>query len=118
MHNLDELPTEWLEYIHVDGKPYFRHTVWGVVTEEYIREPTTRTKLENWYHQVNNVRMKKGPGIVSESFELYLTLTPHPAYYFVDHATRSLFWLEDLSLDQLKGNSSKTFMSFGKRSLA
>lgn len=115
MHDLKDLPTEWQEYVHVDGKPYFRHETWGVVTEACIRDAEIRTKLETFYHQVHAARIMRKPGLkMSETFELYLTITPEPAYYFVDHATCSLFWLDDVPLDKIGIHSNGTFISFGK----
>lgn len=115
MHDLDVLPTDWREYVHVDGKPYFHHAAWGVVTESYVRNPETRTLLENWYHQVKFAQTTKKPELkASDDLELYLTLLPQPAYYFVNHPTKSVFWLDDLPLEKLGIDANDTFTSFGK----
>lgn len=114
MHDLDGLPTEWTRYVHVDGKPYFRHALWGVVTEACIHDSAIRARLETWYHQVKYARSTKKPQlVVSESLELYLTLDPEPAYYFVEHKNLSVFWLDDLPLQKL-GIYSDIPTNFGK----
>jgi hypothetical protein len=108
MHKLDSLPSEWQQHTHLDGKPYFQHLEWRVVTEAYMRNPVVRAKLAEWYHQIDTARSTKRPQwCLSKNQELYLTLNPKPGYYFVDHDTQSIFWLDDVPLRQL-GLSEQT----------
>ena len=112
MHGLDGLPAEWKAYTHVDGKMYFQHPTWRVVTEAYVQSPDIRAKLEEWYHEVNAARSKKIPVLdLSEKQELYLTLDPQPGYYFVDHNHLSVFWLDETPMTQLGAFPG---MSFGE----
>jgi len=107
MYDLGGLPPEWEQHVHVDGKPYFRHKSWRVLTEVYLRYATLRAKIEALYQQVESARLAKKPDMkMSDSIELYLTLDPKPAYYYVDNELQSIFWLDDLSLDAL-GLSNK-----------
>jgi hypothetical protein len=102
MHNLEALPSGWEQLTHVDGKPYFRHSAWGVVTESYIRHPGTLQIIVSLYHEVEAARLSKKPSMtMSSNFELYLTIRPRPAYYFVDHERKSVFWLDKVPLVQL-----------------
>lgn len=118
MYNTGELPSGWQEYVHVDGKPYFYNGSRRIVTEECVRVEEFLTELEDFYAQVNaaNLKLMKETQLnVSEDLELYLTLTPKRAYYYVDHVNKSIFWLEDLPIEQLGINQdSETIMSFGK----
>lgn len=114
MHDLGELPSKWARYVHVDGKPYYHHSGWGVVTEACVYDAAILGKLETWYHQVRSARSTKKPELESsKDFELYLTLDPKPAYYFVDHDNRSVFWLDPLPLDQLGIHPNAPAINFG-----
>jgi hypothetical protein len=112
MHGLEDLPADWTQYIHLDGKPYFRHLTWQVVTEAYVRKPDIRHRIEKYYHQVHAARSRKMyPSEMSDKQELYLTLEP-AGYYFVDHEDLSIFWLDDVPLEQL-GRNDFSDTSFG-----
>jgi hypothetical protein len=116
MHDLGGLPCDWEQFIHPDGKPYFRHIGWKVVTEAYIRDAAVRTNIENLYHCVEATRKSHKPKFdISDNGELYLTLDPD-AYYFVDHGTQSVFWLDDVPLEDLGLGVEVPQMSFGKKS--
>lgn len=118
MHGLDDLPAEWKQYIHVDGKPYFQHLTWRVVTEAFVRDLAVRAQLEEWYHQIDSVRLQKASTLnISDNWELYLTLDPQPGYYFVDHGNQSIFWLSDAPLEQL-GIGRSDLGSFGETRLS
>jgi hypothetical protein len=113
MHDLGALPPGWEQLTHVDGKPYFRHSVWGVVTEAYIRDPVTFSEVERWYRRVEAARLLKKPTMtISPTSELYLTIKPQPAYYFVDHKRQSVFWLDHLPLEELGLSEDIPALSF------
>jgi hypothetical protein len=124
MYRLDGLPCDWEQFIHPDGKPYFRHIGWKVVTEAYIRDTPVRTKIENLYHRVEAVRTSRKTELsTSNNRELYLTSTLDPKsgsetyyYYFVDHGTQSVFWLDDVPSKDLVLGFDIPKMSFGKKS--
>jgi hypothetical protein len=122
MHGLDSLPPRWEQHTHPDGKPYFRHVDWNVVTEAYIRDAVVRGKIEMLYSRVEATRLfaKAGVGISDEEKranrrELYLILDPKEAYYFVDHDIQSIFWLHDVPLKELGLSEKAPAMSFGKK---
>lgn len=116
MHDLGALPPGWEQLTHVDGKPYFRHAAWGVVTESYIRDRQTCADIELWYQRVQNVRLSKKPKMkMSSDLELYLTIKPEPAYYFVDHKRQSVFWLNHLPLEELGLSEDIPALSFSER---
>jgi hypothetical protein len=116
MHGLNGLPSEWKPYTHPDGKPYFQHLTWRVVTEAYIWNPDVRRDIEQWYHRVEAARTTKPSQVqMSDRRELYLTLYPKQGYYYVDHDTQSVFWLEEVPLDRLGLSKGGPARSFGKR---
>jgi len=101
MYDLGGLSCDWEQFIHPDGKPYFRHIGWEVVTASSIRDTPVRTNIENLYHRVESTRKSHKTELnISDNRELYLTLDPE-AYYFVDHGTKSVFWLHDVPLEGL-----------------
>ncbi|CAA7269762.1 unnamed protein product [Cyclocybe aegerita] len=91
----------WTEYIHPDGKLYFHHQKWRVVTEANLRNTEVAEKVERAYLALiemwNEFKAQK-PSLsaVSEDWlEIYIGLGPEVQYYyyFVNHQTQEVFWL-------------------------
>lgn len=57
-------------------------------------------ELEAWYTNIHNVRLSTNAELCINA-ELYLALDPLPGYYFVDHGTQQIFWIETLPLDRI-----------------
>ena len=98
---LSALPQDlgWVEYVHPEGKPYFRHPKNKVVTESDITESLTRKKIE----YVSKALFRE---LIDSEVELYLVLDQHCQdtyhYYFADHTTQRVFWPE--GVDPLRHN--------------
>lgn len=115
MHKLDALPDGWEQYTHLDGKPYFRHPTWSVVTEANIRERRTREAIEALHARVHEAFLEKKVQLeITDNMdkELYLSVNPE-GYYYVDHTTQDVFWLQDISFDYFAPNDEAKHMSFG-----
>ena len=89
----------WVEYVHPEGKPYFRHPKNKVVTESDITESLTRKKIE----YISKALFGE---LIDSEVELYLVLDQHRQdtyhYYFADHTTQRVFWPE--GVDPLRHN--------------
>ncbi|KAJ3512577.1 hypothetical protein NLJ89_g3438 [Agrocybe chaxingu] len=96
----------WTEYIHPEGKPYFHHKQWRVVTEANLRNPEVVEKVKSAYLALvemwNEVEAEaKNLGdIGGEGLEIFIVLCPEAKYYFVDHERQNIFWLTDISLGE------------------
>ncbi|TFK32373.1 hypothetical protein BDQ12DRAFT_692582 [Crucibulum laeve] len=101
------LPTGWEQLIHPDGKPYFRHPQRNIVTEADVRIEANHEALESVYSEIDAMRSKLQPDIqASDKAELYLTIGKNSSentYYFADHATQQVFWLQDVDISKLGG---------------
>jgi len=81
----------WVEYVHPEGKPYFRHPKKKVVTESDITESLIREEIEH-------VSKDLFGELIDSEVELYLVLDQHRQdtyhYYFADHTIQRVFWPE------------------------
>lgn len=58
-------------------------------------------KVSGWSRIIENLVVQKHI-VLSDNVELFLQIEDDDcAYYFVDHATRTEFWLEELNTDDL-----------------
>jgi hypothetical protein len=96
------LAPQWSTYVHPEGQRYFhRNSALQVVTEANIYCTETRGKISNWAKQIEDTLLQKGVPL-SNSVELFLQFDGSDcAYYLVDHATRTEFWLDDLETEHL-----------------
>ena len=89
---------------HPEGQVYF---AWDgllkVVTENWLYSKDVQEQLGSWIDLISNV-LKQREIQLADTVELYLELedtTKSCLYYFVDHATRSVFWLDEHSTEDL-----------------
>ena len=96
------LPPQWSAYTHPEGQLYFfRHAALRIVTEAYIYHPDIMAKVGDWSRVIEDLIAQKHI-VLSDNVELFLQIEDNDcAYYFVDHATRIEFWLEELNTDDL-----------------
>jgi hypothetical protein len=92
-------------YTHPEGKPYFYlDSRLRIVTEAYLYRPEVMEKITYWSEGMQEVLAHRGITIGGD-VELLLQLDDEDpdscAYYFVDHATRSVFWLHEVSTQDL-----------------
>jgi len=120
MLRLGHLPAPWQQYIHPDGKPYFHHLEWNLVTEANIRDPTIYTAIQSLFSRINDWKDKISlpeSAKPSEQSEVYVVLNSRDAsqgsYYCVDHHARQVFWLEDLALTDIMPVGVPPDSSFG-----
>lgn len=113
IHGLDALSDNWEQSVHPDGKLYFRNLAWNAVTEVDIRDPVKLLELGAWYTDIHNVRLSTNAELCANA-ELYLALDPLPGYYFVDHGTQQIFWIEALPLDRILPEGVHDRSSVGK----
>lgn len=96
------LPPQWSAYTHPEGQLYFyRNSVPRIVTEAYIYHPDIMAKVGGWSRTIEELIAQKHI-VLSDNIELFLQIDDNDcAYYFVDHATRTEFWLDALNTDDL-----------------
>jgi hypothetical protein len=98
------LPPNWAAFTHPEGQTYFyRSAGLRVVTEAFIYRPEIMDKISSWADRVEDALKIKGitPPATTELF-----LEPYEGlescgYYLVDHATRSEFWIDQVSTEVL-----------------
>lgn len=101
--------SNWLSFIHPEGQLYFymKRGHLSVVTEENVLNIET-DNLVSSYLAVIEKRILECGIILPQTCELFVELrfdeppqTSTCAYYFVDHHSRRLFWLEPTSSELL-----------------
>ncbi|KAK7435505.1 hypothetical protein VKT23_019627 [Stygiomarasmius scandens] len=95
--NPQYLPPNWSSYVHPEGQLYFaRDGPLRVVTELYMYSPKLMAKVLSWVVRIEDILEEKQIPF-SENIELFIMLEDDDClYYFVNHATRTQFWLEEV----------------------
>ena len=71
------------------------------MTESYLYNPVTAKNISAWLIAVEELASKKGFTFTDHT-ELFLELHENDCnYYFVDHAFRTLFWLDAYDTSEL-----------------
>ena len=99
------LPPGWVAFTHPEGQPYFHRSTGPlrVVTEAYLYRTEIMERVTSWANRVEDALLVKGIK-PSNSMELFLQPCEDLAscgYYLVDHATRSEFWIDQVSTELL-----------------
>ncbi|KAF8814760.1 hypothetical protein BYT27DRAFT_7334293 [Phlegmacium glaucopus] len=93
-----ELPNQWVTFTHPDGAPYFLDDSRKIpiLTDVWMYNADSRTKLETYIEQIFSYIEKYNIEIPEETcLVLEFTNSGRYGYYFVNHATRCLFWLDE-----------------------
>ncbi|KAJ6625594.1 hypothetical protein B0H10DRAFT_620585 [Mycena sp. CBHHK59/15] len=100
------LPPGWVRHTHSEGQVFFYHEEKKIVTETWLYDSKPRTEI-NKFIQIFDDLIEKNQFVIPEDSELVLELLDgyetgvyHCGYYFADHGTRCIFWLEDVCLDR------------------
>ncbi|CAA7270228.1 unnamed protein product [Cyclocybe aegerita] len=96
------LPPKWCETVHPEGQRYFHRTSGlCVVTDSCLQEAKVAEQIRFWAEKVEQLAKERDCQI-PETAELYLQLSGEDCnYYLVDHATRTIFWLEPCDTAEL-----------------
>jgi hypothetical protein len=96
------LLSQWSAYTHPEGQLYFyRRSAPRIVTEAYIYNLDIMAKVSSWSRLIEELIAEKNI-VLSDDVELFLQIEEDDcAYYLVDHATRTEFWLDELSTDDI-----------------
>ncbi|KAK0220251.1 hypothetical protein IW262DRAFT_1383573 [Armillaria fumosa] len=96
------LPPHWTSHVHPEGQLYFRlDAPCSVVTEAYLYHAATMAKVDHWTKKIETLLEEKKIS-VSSDVELFIKIEEDDcAYYFVNHATRTEFWLDAIETDSL-----------------
>ncbi|KAJ6586470.1 hypothetical protein DFH09DRAFT_1274909 [Mycena vulgaris] len=96
------LPRFWSAHVDPEGQLYFYcEGPLRVITEAYLYRPETLKNVCLWIDLIQEMLSNtKTP--ISGGTELFIKLEDDDcAYYFVDHVTRTQFWLESSDTDTL-----------------
>ncbi|KAF8960337.1 hypothetical protein BDZ97DRAFT_1665959, partial [Flammula alnicola] len=92
-------PNRWKYFVHPDGGLYFLNESWPIpiLTDIYVYESADRNRLEGYIKSIFQYIKKYGVELPSDDVCLVLEFrqSGRCGYYFVDHTTRCLFWLEE-----------------------
>ncbi|KAF9242856.1 hypothetical protein BU15DRAFT_72507 [Melanogaster broomeanus] len=99
------LASKWKRFIHPEGQPYFvlYNDEFSVVTEASPEEVETKTQILDSLRIIKS-ELRHHDIKVPPRCELFLQLEEDRSvcnYYFVDHVSKGLFWLEDMGTELL-----------------
>ncbi|KAF8649629.1 hypothetical protein AX16_005718 [Volvariella volvacea WC 439] len=105
-------PPGWLSYIHPEGALYFFHTEKRVFTDANLFNPGTLSQVEDRLDIIYTHMEQQGISIskIGKNVDLVLDMIPvddcaemECYYYFVDHATRTIFYLDEVMTSHSPG---------------
>ncbi|KIM46860.1 hypothetical protein M413DRAFT_264641 [Hebeloma cylindrosporum] len=91
-------PDKWKNFTHPDGSIYFLNESWQipVITDVYVDDDDPRRRLEGFIEKIFSYIDTYEVIMPAEAcLVLEFRQTGKCGYYFVDHSTRCLFWLEE-----------------------
>ncbi|KAJ7485356.1 hypothetical protein FB451DRAFT_1392105 [Mycena latifolia] len=98
---------EWIPHEHPEGALYFRHIEKNVFTDVDLYDPAAFSHLAVCMEQI--LRRPHADSVLrSGNVDLVLDILTcdkahlECAYYFVDHAERLVFWIDDFRMSKLK----------------
>ncbi|KAF7426193.1 hypothetical protein PC9H_008560 [Pleurotus ostreatus] len=96
------LPESWASYVHPEGQLYFcRHSTPVIVTEAYLYNSENMQKMSFWLKWIE-VLCEERQIAIHPGVELFIQLEESGcAYYFVDHLSRTEFWLDQFDTDDM-----------------
>ncbi|KZT02873.1 uncharacterized protein LAESUDRAFT_729863 [Laetiporus sulphureus 93-53] len=105
---LGELPENWTACVHPEGVLYFFETEQRIITEADIRVSATLSLVQECSETLRG-KSQQGDSELPPNCDVVITLdtiTEEGAvlrvcsYYFVDHAAKMLFWIDDFEITE------------------
>ncbi|PPQ98173.1 hypothetical protein CVT26_003219 [Gymnopilus dilepis] len=102
LDRLTNLPPQWSPLVHPEGTTYFhRDAGLSVVTDSFMYASDIADKISAWATEVEKRAKEKGFPL-APSVELYLQVDDEDCnYFFIDHVTQTVFWLEEYQTSDL-----------------
>jgi hypothetical protein len=97
------LPLQWTTHTHPEGDRYFyRSTALPVVTEANLYNSDLQDKVSHWVDLIEQ-EMTAKQLVFAGRVELYVKIEDDNCYYyFVDHDSQTLFWMENYDSERLE----------------
>jgi hypothetical protein len=93
------LPSGWFSHIHPEGQVYFcRDSQPRIITEAYLYNNETMEKIEYAVKWMEDLISQRNVTL-SDNVELFLHIDESSdaiSYYFIDHLSRTQFWLDQM----------------------
>jgi len=132
----NDIPVGWAQYTTPEGQPYFYHDemvcmtrldclkicqlyLQAIITETWIEDPELFQPLNRFIEEINDFTRSKNLSFPDTHLVLHCSLDNEGqawcGYYYVCHATRILFWLENRTIEsehlEVKGKLHSTHIS-------
>jgi len=88
----------WVQAFNPEGTPYYVNESKHLVTDDPICQPNISSRITRWAERLE-ILIKTDELVLPEDYEIFITVAAEDdgcKYYFVDHATRTVFWLEEI----------------------
>ncbi|KAI8976716.1 hypothetical protein BD414DRAFT_517194 [Trametes punicea] len=98
------VPADWIACAHPEGRLYFYHPTKRIYTDADVRDRTMVAILEAFEETLQDI-IQTQDLVLPPEYELVLYLEERKIsggynwlYYYVDHARRSLFWVQEFDV--------------------
>ncbi|KAF8838898.1 hypothetical protein BDN67DRAFT_825796 [Paxillus ammoniavirescens] len=106
---VDKAPAGWERVVHSEGACYFFNATKQVFTDIDLTRSGTLAKIEEYINHLRDreCRVLQIPPLARTQLVIHLNVQGQWCYYFVNHDSRVLFWVDDFDatalLDGLRG---------------
>ncbi|KDQ20036.1 hypothetical protein BOTBODRAFT_384973 [Botryobasidium botryosum FD-172 SS1] len=94
------LPPEWHSYVHPEGAVYWHHPITNTITSAHLMKKGVYEQINRWYRGVCALAAQNEVNL-PQRYDLVLELDAENPdicqYYYADHDTCTVFWLQPLS---------------------
>ncbi|PIL31933.1 hypothetical protein GSI_06637 [Ganoderma sinense ZZ0214-1] len=92
------LAVGWVQAFNPEGTPYYVNESKHLVTDDPICHPDISSRITTWTEKMD-ILIEAEDLVLPEDYEIFITVAADNdgcKYYFVDHTTRTVFWLEEI----------------------
>ncbi|KAI1797910.1 hypothetical protein LXA43DRAFT_273873 [Ganoderma leucocontextum] len=93
------LAVGWVQAFNPEGTPYYVNESIHLVTDDPICHPDISSRIARWAQKMN-ILIETDELVLPDDYEIFVTVAAEDAdeskHYFVDHATQTVFWLEEI----------------------
>lgn len=88
----------WVQAFNPEGTPYYVNESKNLVTDDPIYQSDISSRITRWAEKLD-ILIENDDLVLPDDYEIFITVAAEDdgcKYYFVDHTTRTVFWLEEI----------------------
>ncbi|KAM5536214.1 hypothetical protein V8D89_010113 [Ganoderma adspersum] len=90
----------WIQAFNPEGTPYYVNESKHLVTDDPVCHPDISSRITSWAEKID-ILIENDVLVLSDDYEIFIIVAAEDdgcKYYFIDHMTQTIFWLEEIDL--------------------